>query len=77
MEFYETESSSVLENSSNIIEAFMKLINIDKALHNKILQYEPVNIDHLRCMLQTHGFKCNLPNLMNFLDQQVRFSLLF
>ncbi|KYM87829.1 Asparaginyl-tRNA synthetase, cytoplasmic [Atta colombica] len=70
MEFYETESSSVLENSSNITEAFMKLINIDKALHNKILQYEPVNIDHLRCMLQTHGFKCNLPNLMNFLDQQ-------
>ncbi|KYN09881.1 Structure-specific endonuclease subunit SLX4 [Trachymyrmex cornetzi] len=70
MEFYETESSSVLENSSNITEAFMKLINIDKALHNKILQYEPVNIDHLRCMLQTHGFKCKLPNLMNFLDQQ-------
>ena len=76
MEFYETESS-VLENSSNIIEAFMKLINIDKVLHNKILQYEPVNIDHLRCMLQTHGFKCNLPNLMNFLDQQVRFLYYF
>ncbi|EGI62403.1 Structure-specific endonuclease subunit SLX4, partial [Acromyrmex echinatior] len=70
MEFYEIESSSVLENSSNITEAFMKLINIDKALYNKILQYEPVNIDHLRCMLQTHGFKCKLPNLMNFLDQQ-------
>ncbi|KAG5323402.1 SLX4 endonuclease, partial [Pseudoatta argentina] len=70
MEFYEIESSSVLENSSNITEAFMKLINIDKALYNKILQYEPVNINHLRCMLQIHGFKCKLPNLMNFLDQQ-------
>lgn len=75
MEFYETESSSVLENSSNITEAFMKLININKDLHNKILQYEPVNIDHLRCMLQTHGFKCKLPNLMSFLDQQVGFFL--
>ncbi|KYN36647.1 Asparaginyl-tRNA synthetase, cytoplasmic [Trachymyrmex septentrionalis] len=56
MEFYETESSSVLENSSNIKEAFMKLINTDKALYNKILQYEPVNIDHLRLIYLSNNF---------------------
>jgi len=73
MEFYETESLSTLENSSDITEAFMKLINIDKDLHNKILQYEPVNIEQLHSMLRTHGFKCKLSNLMSFLDQQVHF----
>lgn len=74
MEFYETESLSALENSSDITEAFMKLINIDKDLHNKILRYEPVNIEQLRSTLRAHGFKCKLSNLMSFLDQQVRVS---
>jgi len=71
MEFYETESLPALENSLNIREAFMKLINLDKDLYNKILQYEPINIENLHSTLRTHGFKCNLPNLMNFLDEQV------
>ncbi|XP_077256158.1 uncharacterized protein LOC143894030 isoform X1 [Temnothorax americanus] len=70
MQFYETASLSTLENSSDISEAFMKLINIDTDLYNKILQYEPVNIEQLRSMLQTRGFKCKLSNLMSFLDQQ-------
>lgn len=74
MEFYETESLSALENSSDITEAFMKLINIDKDLHNKILRYEPVNIEQLRSTLRAHGFKCKLSNLMSFLDQQVCIS---
>lgn len=76
MEFYETESLS-LENSLDITEAFMRLINIDKDLHNKILQYEPVDIEHLHSILRTHGFKCKFSNLMSFLDQQVRFLYLF
>lgn len=71
MQFYET--ASTLENSSDITEAFMKLINIDKDLYNKILQYKPINIEQLRSMLQTRGFKCKFSNLMSFLDQQVRF----
>ncbi|XP_011871486.1 PREDICTED: uncharacterized protein LOC105564025 isoform X2 [Vollenhovia emeryi] len=76
MQFYETASSATLENSpgsphsSDITEAFMRLINIDKDLHNKILQYEPVDIEQLRSTLKTHGFKCKLSNLMSFLDQQ-------
>lgn len=71
MQFYETVSLSTLENSSDITEAFIKLLNIDKDLHNRILRYEPVNIEQLRSTLQTHGFKCKLSNLMSFLDQQV------
>ncbi|XP_039301682.1 uncharacterized protein LOC105196345 [Solenopsis invicta] len=70
MEFYETMVLSPLEKPSNITEAFMKLINIDKDLHNKILRYEPVNIEQLRSTLRTHGFKCKLSDLMSFLDQQ-------
>ncbi|EZA47155.1 Structure-specific endonuclease subunit SLX4 [Ooceraea biroi] len=70
MEFYETESYPPLENSSDITKAFTKLINLDKALYNKILQYEPINIEELRSTLRTHGFKCKLPNLMSFLDEQ-------
>ncbi|XP_012522991.2 uncharacterized protein PF11_0213 [Monomorium pharaonis] len=70
MEFYESVSLSPLEKSSNITEAFMRLIDVDKDLHNKILRYEPVNIEQLRSTLRTHGFKCNLSNLMSFLDQQ-------
>lgn len=71
MEFYETESLPVFENSSNITEAFKILIDIDKDLHNKILQYEPVNIEQLHFMLRTRGVKCSLSNLMRFLDEQV------
>lgn len=70
MEFYETESLSVLKNSSDITEAFMRLIKIDKDLHNKILRYEPVNIEQLCSMLKIHGFKCKFSDLMSFLDQQ-------
>jgi len=71
MEFYETESLPALENSLDIREAFTKLINLDKDLYNRILQYEPINIENLRSTLQAYGFKCKLPNLMNFLDEQV------
>lgn len=77
MQFYETMPLMSLENSSDITEAFMRLINMDKDLHNKILRYEPVNIEQLRSMLQTRGFKCKLSNLMSFLDQQVRFLFFF
>ncbi|XP_029666378.1 uncharacterized protein LOC115237462 isoform X2 [Formica exsecta] len=68
MELSETES--LLENPSNILEAFTGLLDVDKDLHNKILQYEPVNIKELHHTLRTHGFKCKLSNLMNFLDEQ-------
>ncbi|XP_012225867.2 uncharacterized protein [Linepithema humile] len=70
MQFYETESLPALENSSDIAEAFTKLIVADKHLHNKILRYEPVNIETLHSTLRTHGFKCKLSNLMSFLDEQ-------
>ncbi|EFN82168.1 hypothetical protein EAI_09567 [Harpegnathos saltator] len=70
MEFYETESLPTLENSSDIKEAFTKLINIDKDLYNKILRYEPINIEQLHATLRLHGFKCKLSNFMNFLDEQ-------
>lgn len=73
MEFYETESLPALENSLDIKEAFTKLINTDKDLYNKILQYEPVNIEQLHITLRAHGFKCKLSNLMSFLDEQVYF----
>lgn len=76
MEFYETESLPALENSSDIKEAFTKLINVDKDLHNKILRYEPVNIEQLHTTLRSHGFKCKLSNFMNFLDEQVSFFFL-
>lgn len=76
MEFYETKQLSTLENSSDIKEAFTGLINVDKDLHNKILQYEPVNIKQLHTTLQSRGFKCKLSNLMNFLDEQVSFFFL-
>ncbi|XP_070155029.1 uncharacterized protein MAL8P1.12 isoform X2 [Polyergus mexicanus] len=68
MELSETES--LLENPSNILEAFTGLLDVDKDLHNKILQYEPVNIKELHHTLRIHGFKCKLSNLMNFLDEQ-------
>ncbi|KMQ91003.1 structure-specific endonuclease subunit slx4 [Lasius niger] len=68
MELSETES--LPENPSNIAEAFTGLLDVDKDLHNKILQYEPVNIKELHHTLRTHGFKCKLSNLMNFLDEQ-------
>ncbi|KAL6428122.1 hypothetical protein ACFW04_008470 [Cataglyphis niger] len=68
MELSETES--LLENPPNILEAFTGLLDVDKDLHNKILQYEPVNIKELHHTLRTHGFKCKLSNLMNFLDEQ-------
>lgn len=74
MELSETES--LLENPSNILEAFTGLLDVDKDLHNKILQYEPVNIKELHHTLRTHGFKCKLSNLMNFLDEQVYFLFL-
>jgi len=75
MEFYETESLPALENSLDIKEAFTKLINLDKDLYNKILQYEPINIENLHSTLRAHGFKYKLPNLMNFLDEQVHIFL--
>lgn len=74
MELSETES--LPENPSNIAEAFTGLLDVDKDLHNKILQYEPVNIKELHHTLRTHGFKCKLSNLMNFLDEQVCFLFL-
>lgn len=77
MEFYETESLPLQENSSDIAEAFTKLIDGDKDLYNKILRYEPVNIESLHCTLRTRGFKCKLSNLMSFLDEQVRFLFFF
>ncbi|XP_014483996.1 PREDICTED: uncharacterized protein LOC106749241 isoform X2 [Dinoponera quadriceps] len=70
MEFYETESLPALENSTDIREAFTRLINVDKDLHNKILRYEPVNIEQLHSTLRSRGFKCKLSNFMNFLDEQ-------
>lgn len=73
MQFYETESLPALENSSDITEAFTKLLETDKNLHNKILQYEPVNIEALHSTLRARGFKCKLSNLMSFLDEQVYF----
>lgn len=76
MEFYETESLPALENSSDIREAFTKLINVDKNLHNKILKYEPINIEQLHTTLRAHGFKCKLSNFMNFLDEQVSIFVL-
>lgn len=73
MEFYETESlENSLENSSGIAEAFKTLINLDTDLYNRILQYEPIDIEQLRSTLKTHGFKCKLSNLMSYLDGQVR-----
>ncbi|XP_020293075.1 uncharacterized protein LOC109859331 [Pseudomyrmex gracilis] len=70
MEFYETESLPPQENSSDIAEAFTRLIDSDQDLYNKILRYEPVNIESLHCTLRTRGFKCKLSNLMSFLDEQ-------
>ncbi|GAB1861308.1 Structure-specific endonuclease subunit SLX4 [Camponotus japonicus] len=68
MELSDTES--LPENPSNITEAFTGLLNVDKDLHNKILQYEPVNIKELHHTLRTHGFKCKFSNLMDYLDEQ-------
>ncbi|XP_072743274.1 uncharacterized protein [Anoplolepis gracilipes] len=65
-----SETESLPENLSNITEAFTELLDVDKDLHNKILQYEPVNIKELHQTLRTYGFKCKLSNLMNFLDEQ-------
>jgi len=76
MQFYETESSPELGISSNITEAFAQLIEADKKLHNKILRYEPVDIEVLHSTLRAYGFRCKLSNLMNFLDEQVHFHFL-
>lgn len=71
MELSDTES--LPENPSNITEAFTGLLNVDKDLYNKILQYEPVNIKELHHTLRTYGFKCKFSNLMDYLDEQVYF----
>lgn len=76
IELSDTDDELLPENPSNITEAFTKLLDTDKDLHNKILQYEPVNIKELHHTLRTHGFKCKFSNLMDFLDEQVYFLFL-
>lgn len=79
-------ASEYINNAENLIalsdcigikEAFSKLIEFNKDLHNKILQYEPLNIELLHHMLKTNGFKCKINSLIDFLDEQVFFSSLF
>ncbi|XP_047350931.1 uncharacterized protein MAL8P1.12-like isoform X2 [Vespa velutina] len=71
------ENLIALSDCDSIKEAFSKLIEFNKDLHNKILQYEPLNIELLHHMLKTNGFKCKINALIDFLDEQVFFSSLF
>lgn len=64
------ENLITLSDCVTIKEAFSKLIEFNKDLHNKILQYEPLNIELLHHMLKTNGFKCKINSLIDFLDEQ-------
>ncbi|KAI4485857.1 hypothetical protein M0804_006346 [Polistes exclamans] len=64
------KNTITLDDCVNIKEAFSKLIEFNKDLHNKILQYEPLNIEWLHQMLKTGGFKCKINAVIDFLDEQ-------
>ncbi|KAK2585520.1 hypothetical protein KPH14_010166 [Odynerus spinipes] len=65
-----TESLIALNDCTSVNEAFFKLINFKKDLHNPILRYEPLNLELIHCMLKIGGFKCKINALMDFLDEQ-------
>ncbi|KAI4502540.1 hypothetical protein M0802_002452 [Mischocyttarus mexicanus] len=64
------EKSIALDDCDNIEEAFLKLIEFNKDLHNEILKYEPLNIELLHEMLKTGGFKCKINAVIDFLDEK-------
>lgn len=49
----------------------LKLIALDPALHKKILLYEPISVENLKASLKEIGVKCNMNNLIDYLDEKV------
>lgn len=70
MQFDDIELSPTKDNATCIKDAFLKLLNVNKELHNKILTYEPLCINSLHAILKTSGFVCKINTLMDFLDEQ-------
>ncbi|XP_024936852.1 uncharacterized protein LOC107263716 isoform X4 [Cephus cinctus] len=68
--FNESETTTQVKTSMSIQDAFRKLINVDRELHNKVLMYEPLLLESLHAMLKNQGVKCKLNTLMDFLDEQ-------
>nr|XP_034173541.1 structure-specific endonuclease subunit SLX4 [Osmia lignaria]XP_034173542.1 structure-specific endonuclease subunit SLX4 [Osmia lignaria]XP_034173543.1 structure-specific endonuclease subunit SLX4 [Osmia lignaria]XP_034173544.1 structure-specific endonuclease subunit SLX4 [Osmia lignaria] len=69
-QFDELESMTSVDNTKNIKNILLQLINTDKELHNKILAYEPLCIESLHSLLKAEGFKCKVNTVMDFLDEQ-------
>ncbi|XP_015178904.1 PREDICTED: GRIP and coiled-coil domain-containing protein PFC0235w-like isoform X2 [Polistes dominula] len=67
---YMIENFVKLDDCVNMKEAFAKLMEFNKDLHNKILQYEPLNVKWLYQLLKTSGFKCKINDVIDFLDEQ-------
>lgn len=71
MDLDEPDTVSEQESAVSIKDAFLRLIETNKDLHNKVLTYEPLPLESLHSTLKLNGLKCKLNALMDFLDEQV------